>query len=268
MGELRLVIDGGDGESSPGPKRQARYRWAAEVVPGGQVLDAACGGGWGTALLGESAAAVGVDFSPPSIAAARRAYGERAEFVEGDLRELPFADGEFDSVVSFEAIAHVDDPAVVVGELHRVLRPGGMLLISAPNRRVYPSGNPLHLSEIDSAELEGLLRRRFASVAIHRQQTYFASLLCDEATLAHSDPATPIAPRTIKLSGGPPGSELHAVAVGTDGKLPPAPAWLAVGGDVGYAEQRRELEEWRQRAVRAEAAAEALRRELRDARQS
>jgi SAM-dependent methyltransferase len=232
------------------------------------VLDAACGGGWGTAVLAEAATAVGVDLSPAAIAAARREYDEKAEFVEGDLRELPFADGEFDSLVCFEAIAHVDDPAQAIAGLHRVLRPGGLLLISAPNRGTYPPGNPLHLSELSSSELEGLLRRRFANVAIHRQQTYFASLLCDEATLAHGDPEAPISPRTIKLAGGPAGSELHAVAVATDEELPPAPSWLAIGEELEYAEQQRELEEWRQRVVRAEAEALALRRELRDARQS
>jgi SAM-dependent methyltransferase len=205
--------------------------------------------------------AVGVDFSPATIAAARREHGEQAEFVEGDLRELPFRGEEFDGVVCFETIPHIAEPTRVIAELRRVLRPGGLLLISAPNREIYPPGNPLHLNEISSGELESCLRQHFRSVAMHRQQTYFASLLCDDALLSHSDPAVPIGPRTIKLSGGAPGSELHMIAIATDGELPTPPTWLAIGEEVDYEEQCRQLAEWRERAVRAEAEALALRRE-------
>jgi SAM-dependent methyltransferase len=258
-----LVNRGADGEGVGVPEQQARYRWAAGLVGGGRVLDAACAHGWGTAVLAESAeTAVGVDFSSAAIMAARRAYGKQAEFVEGDLRELPFTGKGFDSVVCFEAIAHVDDPARVIAELHRVVRRGGLLLISAPNREAYPAGNPLHLSPISAGEFQDLLQQHFANVGIYRQQTYFASLLCDDAMHLHNDPAVPVSPRTIKLSGGAPGSELHMIAIATDRELPTAPAWLAIGEEVDYEEQGRQLAEWRERAVQAEAEAEALRREL------
>lgn len=254
----------GEERASPGPERQARYRWASRLAAGGRVLDAACGGGWGTAVLAESAAgAVGVDFSPAAIADARRDYGEVANFQEGDLRRLPFDAGEFDCVVCFEAIAHVADPEQALDELRRVLRPGGRLLVSTPNRDVYPGGNPLHLREMTSEDLEGLLAARFANVAMHRQQAYFASLLCGTAMLAQRDPTEQIEAAVRKIPGGPPGSELHAVAVATDGEPAAAPAWLVIGRDVDYEEQQRLLEEWRDRAVRAEAEALALRKELR-----
>jgi SAM-dependent methyltransferase len=248
-----------------GLERQARYRWAAEVAGGGRVLDAACGAGWGTAVLAaKAAAAVGVDFSPAAVGDARREHGGLADFHEGDLRELPFGRGEFDSVVCFEAIAHVAEPERVLDELHRVLRAGGTLLISAPNRGAYPPGNPLHLSEIASAELERMLGERFANVAVHRQQTHFASLLCSTKTQAAADVDMPIDVQVRKVAGGPAGSELHAVAAASDDELPPAPAWLVLGEAADYEEQQRQLAEWRERAVRAEAEALALRKELRD----
>lgn len=251
----------GDGAA---PERQGRYRWAAELTAGRRVLDAACGAGWGSALLAAGGAeVVGVDLSPATILDARREHGDRVDFREGDLCDLPLSDGEFDCVVCFEALAHVATPERALDELRRVLRPGGLLLISAPNRSVYPAGNPLHLCELDSAELERLLRARFGNVAVHGQQTYFASLLATRESLALQNPAEELAARVIKLSGGPPGSELHAVAVATDGELPPAPAWLALGEEVGYAAQQRRLEEWQERAVQAEAKALALERELR-----
>jgi len=253
--------------TDPNPERHARYRWAAQVVAGGRVLDAACGTGGGTAMLAPTAGeAVGIDFSPAAIRDARRNHGEQAEFREGDLRDLPFDDVEFDHVVCFEAIAHVSEPEPVLDQLRRVLRPGGVLLISAPNSAVYPPGNPLHLSQIATERLESLLAARFERVAIHRQQTYFASLLGTAQMLGHDDPAQPINAQVAKLSGGAPGSELHAVAVASDGELPPPPAWIVLAEDVDHKRRQELLEEWQERAVRAEAKALSLSRELRDSR--
>lgn len=247
-------------------ERWVRYGWAAELVAGSRVLDAACGAGWGTALLARDAdKAVGVDHSPAALADARERHGELVELVElveGDLRALPFGEAEFDHVVCFEALAHVADPGQVLDELHRVLRRGGLLLVSAPNCGVYPEGNPLHLCEIGSGELEEMLSDRFANVAVHRQQSYFASLLCDAETLAKDDPTAEIPARVAKPAGGPAGSELHAVAVASDGELPAAPARLALGEDSERAERDAVLGEWQRRAIEAEAKAEALRREL------
>ena len=249
----------------PNPERQARYRWAAQLTAGGRVLDAACGAGWGTAVLAQAAdEAVGVDFSPGAIEDAQRDHGGTATFVEGDLRRLPFGDGEFEHVVCFEAICHVAEPAPVLDELRRVLRPTGMLAVSAPNRRAYPPGNPLHLSELSPEELEELLRARFANVAIHRQQSYFATLLGDTAALEEDDPTRALGVQASKLAGGPAGSELHAVAVASDADLPAPPSALVLGELVDYLRQQELLETWQDRAVEAEAKALAHARKLRE----
>lgn len=250
------------GPGSPALEQAARYRWAAGLVHG-RVLDAACGRGWGTTVLSESAATtVGVDFSPPALVDARARHAGRAEFLEADLRALPFEDGRFDCCVCFEAIAHVTDPEAVLDELRRVLKPNGLLLVSAPNSAVYPAGNPLHLNETTPADLEARLADRFANVEMHRQQAYFASLLCPDELLARAGSSTEIEAHTIKLAGGTPGTELHSVALASDGDLPAAPPWLAIGGDPAYAEQERQLANWRERAVRAEAEVLGLKREL------
>jgi SAM-dependent methyltransferase len=228
------------------------------------VLDAGCGDGWGTAALAEiGATAVGVDFAPAAIAEARGEHGDKASFAEADLRDLPFEDGEFDHVVCFETIAQIAEPEQALDELHRVLHPGGLLLISSPNRSAYPPGNPLHLSEMTSEEFERLLRARFANVAVHRQQSYHATLLGTPELLAHDDPDAQVQAVVSKVVGGQPGSELHAVAVASAGELPPAPAELVLGELVDYNEQQAHLEEWRERAVQAEATALAHSRKLR-----
>ena len=80
--------------------------------------------------------------------------------------------------------------------------------------------------------------------------------------LAHDDPAPPAA-RTSKLSGCALDQALHAVAVASDGELPPPPAWIVVGEAADFAEQQRQLRSWQERAVEAEAEAFGLKRKLR-----
>lgn len=245
------------------PERHARYCWARGLVAGRKVLDAGCGAGWGTALLATHAReAVGIDHLPFAIADARRESANRASFRQGDLQQLPFADDEFDVVVCFEAIAQVADPELVFDELARVLRPNGLLLVSSPNRGAYPPGNPLHLSELTSDELETSLASRFSNVVMLRQQTYYASLLGTAATLETDDLEIRIDADVRKGAGGGPGGELYAIAVASNGGLPPEPARIVLGDSVDHSEQRRQTEAWQRRCVRAEAEAMAMRLEL------
>jgi SAM-dependent methyltransferase len=246
------------------PQREARYRWAAELAAGDTALDAACGAGWGTAVLASRAEATGVDISPGAIGEARDRHGAVARFLEGDIEDLPLGAGEFDLVACFEALPQLVDPARALDELRRVLRPGGLLLASVPNPRAYPAGTPLHRNEIDPERLGALLRDRFARVALHRQQSHTASLLGDGGALASERPD---AEPGVRVSGGGaaagPGVELHTVAVAGDGELPAPPVQVAIGGAATEREGEA-LAEWRRRAVEAEAEACALRRKLRE----
>jgi SAM-dependent methyltransferase len=232
---------------SASPERLARYLWATEVAGGGRVLDAACGSGWGTVELTRNAAAVGVDISPAAIGAARETFGELADFREGDLRNLPFDDAEFDCAVCFEALDHLEKPEQAIAELHRVLRPGGALLVSTVDPEAYPAGNPLHLSEVGPPGLEEMLDARFEHVAMYPQRACFASALGD--------------PHGAEVVGDSAGPELYAVAAASDGELPAPPAVVALGEDIDYEELWRSLCKWQERAVRAEAELLALQRQ-------
>jgi ubiquinone/menaquinone biosynthesis C-methylase UbiE len=204
-------------------EHEARYRWAATIVVGKQVLDAGSGVGYGAQICSEAGAerVVGVDVSEHALADARAlGRGAAAEFVVGDLLELPFPDRSFDVVVCFEAIEHVEDVERVLDELRRVLRDDGVLLISSPNRGVYPGGNPHHVHELTSDELSEALGRRFANIGLHRQSSWAATLIADDAAQRHSSSGEPIDGTMRKVVGRELGAELYTVAAASDAPLP------------------------------------------------
>src|SRR5437762_9292288 len=87
-----------------------RYAFARRFVTGKRVLDAACGEGYGTALLSTVASAiVGVDIDAETVAHASACYGggARVRFVEGSCTDLPLSDASIDVVVSFETVEHL-----------------------------------------------------------------------------------------------------------------------------------------------------------------
>ena len=150
----------------------ARYALAAEYArPGDVVLDVACGYGYGAAIIAGSSSAgrvVGVDLSDQSIAYATDNYGTgdgRVSFRAGDAQDLSFLpDASVDLVASFETIEHIPHPDRLLDEVLRVLKPGGRLVCSVPNRWVDHTGrdpNPYHLHVYDEARLRGELSSRF-----------------------------------------------------------------------------------------------------------
>ncbi len=154
----------------------ARYHFARQFVKGKRVLDAACGSGYGTAMLAESASSViGIDISREAVGYARANYaaaaaaGAEIDFSEGDCLALPFTDESLDVVVAFEIVEHLKDATGFLRELRRVLRPGGLLLLSTPNRLYYTVDrgevNPFHEREYTFAEMDALIAPFFA----HRQ---------------------------------------------------------------------------------------------------
>ncbi|GIF68354.1 hypothetical protein Ais01nite_63890 [Asanoa ishikariensis] len=100
------------------------------ALPTGRALDAACGTGRHAAFLAAGGHTVlGVDSSPDMLAYARRNAPE-AEFVEGDLRDLPVPDASVDLVTCALALTHLPALAPAFAEFARVLRPGGHLVTS------------------------------------------------------------------------------------------------------------------------------------------
>lgn len=111
-----------------------RYSFAAQYARGKSVLEVACGPAIGLGAIAASAKrAVGLDLSFTLVEQARRHYGARLEIVHGDAQALPFEDGEFDTVILYEAIYYIPDADKFFKEANRVLAPAGMLIVCSVN---------------------------------------------------------------------------------------------------------------------------------------
>jgi ubiquinone/menaquinone biosynthesis C-methylase UbiE len=104
-----------------------------EAAPGERILDVGCGDGSNAAAIARAGASVvGIDMNPERLAIAARRKGSSVPvFHLMDAADLRFEDESFDKVVSFCVIEHFPNDDVVLAELHRVLRPGGVLALSA-----------------------------------------------------------------------------------------------------------------------------------------
>lgn len=160
-----------------------RYAFAARLVKGLQVLDAACGEGYGSALLArEAASVIGVDLSVEAVEHAAKRYGaENLDFRAADCLELPFGSDEFDCVVSFETLEHLQDQEGLLTEFRRVLKPDGFLLLSTPDKALYTdkmqTDNEFHVSELYREEFEALLSRHFPAWRLWGQKLVFQSAI-------------------------------------------------------------------------------------------
>lgn len=155
-------------------------RWCAKL----RTLDAACGEGYGSALLAGTAGSVeAVDISKDAIGHASRRYGniENLNFQVADCTSLPYVDDEFDCVVSFETLEHLAEQDHLLAEFRRVLKPDGFLLLSSPDKAVYSdqqnTGNEFHIKELYRHELEALIKRHFGAWRLLGQKLMFHSAI-------------------------------------------------------------------------------------------
>ncbi|MGH3658867.1 MAG: class I SAM-dependent methyltransferase, partial [Micromonosporaceae bacterium] len=122
-------------------RHEAAYRAAVSwVSDAGLVLEAGVGEGYGADLLAAAGnTVIGVDYDAATVAHLVARY-PKVQAVRGNVVELPFPDSAFDAVVSMQVVEHLWDQPRYAAECARVLRPGGVLVISTPNRLTFSPG--------------------------------------------------------------------------------------------------------------------------------
>lgn len=148
------------------------YVECTKYIPyGARVLEVGAGAGYGASYLADAfPGIVATDMSDDALTYARRRY-PRVDFRRAAATELPFAENSFDAVISFQVMEHVPDDTAYLTGIQRVIRPGGRLILSTPNRRwrLYPfqvPANRYHIREYSARGLKRLLVRHFADVQL------------------------------------------------------------------------------------------------------
>lgn len=143
-------------------RHEVVYELLAPRCAGRTVLEAGCGEGYGADLLSRTASrVVALDYDAHTAAHVHRRYPALG-LVRANLAHLPLPTASVDVVVNLQVVEHLWNQPEFLAECHRVLVPGGTLLISTPNRITFSPGrdtplNPFHTRELSAAELAGLL---------------------------------------------------------------------------------------------------------------
>src|SRR5437764_10775767 len=180
--EARAAQQYGAPHPLPDPRIDRKFERICELVrtklPCEAFLDAGCGDGrYLAALAGElPPRRAGFDLSARILETARARV--EADLRQGSLEAIPFVDGEFDLVLCSQVIEHVLDADAAVAELHRVLRPGGILVISTDNERNYVTRvlNAPRTASVRMLRLRGA-RGRIESPATPYTRVRFRELL-------------------------------------------------------------------------------------------
>ncbi len=148
-------------------------------VQGPRVLEVGVGTGMNIPLYPEGVKVTAIDLSPRMLARARRRVPVDApvELMEADVQRLPFPDGSFDTVVATFVFCSVPDPLLGLGELRRVLVPGGQLLLmehvlsTRPVLRrimqlINPVVRPMMGANIDRETVENIRRAGFVELLV------------------------------------------------------------------------------------------------------
>ncbi|KFN51317.1 class I SAM-dependent methyltransferase [Arenimonas composti] len=199
-----------------------RYAFARPLAAGRRVLDAACGEGYGSALLAAAGArsVLGVDLDGATVEHARGRYGDAANlrFEVADAAALDaLPDAGFDLITSFETLEHLQAQEALLAGFARLLAPGGILLVSTPDKRQYSDAtgesNPHHVRELYREEFEALLADAFPARRLYAQKLLFQSVLWDLPPAPVGAPSGAIPMRIgIAPEGAPTGAGVGAQA--------------------------------------------------------
>src|SRR5262249_33285474 len=203
-----------------------RYAYATQFVQGKRVLDLACGEGYGSRLLAQTAeSVVGVDIDEQAIRHAGNKYiKSNLRFKKGSITSIPIEGRNiFDAIVCFEAIEHIDDHEALLQEVKRLLTSDGLFIGSTPNKWAYSDEphyeNPFHVHELYLDEFTALFEKYFKQVKILGQRIYCNSNIWPIFSRGNSELAEYIIernPREFAFVEGDKRIPLYFIAVASD----------------------------------------------------
>jgi 2-polyprenyl-3-methyl-5-hydroxy-6-metoxy-1,4-benzoquinol methylase len=137
-----------------------RYRFAGKYVKDKTVVELGCCTGYGSLMLAGSGAkkVYGIDISTAAVAYAKKHFSHKyVEYFVANAEDTGLSDRIADVVVSFETIEHLPEPEKFLSEVYRIVKRGGIFIISTPNRETSFGDNPYHMKEYTLQELDSLL---------------------------------------------------------------------------------------------------------------
>ena len=143
-------------------RHDVAYRWSAARVAGARiVLDAGAGEGYGASML----SAIALEYDAATCAHLRAAY-PRVPVVRANLAAVPVRSESVDAITCLQVIEHLWDLPGFLRDCRRVLAPGGVLIVTTPQRLTFSPGlgrgekplNPFHVEEFDAGQVDTLLR--------------------------------------------------------------------------------------------------------------
>ena len=184
------------------PTYNARVKAVSELLPaGGRLLDIGCSAGEiGRLVAGRFSSVIGVDLSQRDIRCGTVFRAANQALAVGDVTHLPLQSATVDAAICIEALEHIPDDAAVLAEASRVLRPGGVLLVSVPHARFPFTYDPInallglafggrhlpigmwgfgHLRLYSLEELEAKLGKAGFKIVERRQLTRYLAGLCE-----------------------------------------------------------------------------------------
>ncbi|AXE63393.1 hypothetical protein BBF93_03550 [Hyphomonas sp. CACIAM 19H1] len=228
-GERYTTVMGGEVEL----EHRHRYIFAMHYCKGKRVLDIASGEGYGSAMLAQVAEQVkGVDISEEAVRHAQKSYTtDNLEYICGSATAIPLDDHSVDVVVSFETIEHFIGHDKFISEIRRVLVPGGLLIMSSPNKEIYSTihgnHNEFHVSELTKKEFRELLGSAFRNVRGLQQKATTGSLIVPEEGAQDAEFVD------YRLLGGGRfdasrrhlSNGVYSILIASDAELPEVPEW-------------------------------------------
>ena len=146
-----------------------RYKWVNKYLSG-RILDAGCSIGYGLEIISKNAKdIIGIELSKDIALFGKKKF--KKDIINADVREIPFIDQSFDTVISFEVLEHIANQNDFLKEVVRVTnKNNGKFIVSTPWLRTNNWQNPHHVKELSLTDFQNLLKEYFNKIQLYTQR--------------------------------------------------------------------------------------------------